>query len=260
YYVRHAVTSQMDTMHQHARMFGYREVTLHYTKLFTTLPLYYRFCDIYSSDQSLRTFIEQHVNDNPNTFPIDTSIGLRPTRKGVLDYESVEAVGPGMQIYPNRMKLPQQTKTVDEAWDMLFRFFNVRNRDQARLESLGKIGVLISIEQAKGLLSGIKTLSQNSWHDKSIQTVLTKLSERLGSRIRLKYRPAERTILEDGIISSGTLSGAEQDTARRDQFTTLWIMDVTPRRQQASLVLPAFIFPTIVVPRQLPRVFVFSKK
>jgi hypothetical protein len=260
YYVRQAVSSQMDTMHQHARMFGYREKTLPYSKLFTTLPLYYRFCDIYSSDLSLREFIEQYIKNDPNTFPIDTSIGLTPTRRGVLDVESVEAVGPGVQIYPNRMKLPQSKKTIKETWTLLRKVFNVANGDKKLLESRGKAGALISLNEAKRILSLIKTQSENSWHDHSIQTVLTKLSEKLGSRIRLKYRPAERAILADGIISSGTLGGPEQEAARRDEYTTLFIMDVTPKNKPGSVAIQPFIFPTVVVPRRLPRVFVFSKK
>jgi hypothetical protein len=261
YYVRQSVTSQMDTMHQHARMFGYREATLKYTKLFTTRTLYYRFRDIYSSDQSSRYFIEDHINDDPNTFPIDTSVGLRPTRNNVLDIETVETVGPGMQIYPNRMRLPQTARSINSIWRSLYTLFKVKNEDLAKLKAIGPKGVLISIDQACAFLDEIKTRSQkNSWHDSSIQMVLTKLAESLGSKVRLKYRPARRTILPDGLISSGTLGGPEQDEARADNYTTLWIMDVTPYVTPGSPVVAPFMFPTIVVPRRLPRFFVFSKK
>lgn len=261
YYVRQAVISQMDTMHQHARMFGYRAATLPYTKLFTTLPLYYRFCDIYSSDQAVRSFIEDHIDEDPNTFPIDTSVGLRATRRNVLDIETVETVGPGMQIYPNRMKLPQTAKSVSLIWQSLFRLFKIKKSDLAELKIKGSSGILISLDEALALLDEIKTRSQNSWHDNSIRTVLTKLSEKLDSEIRLKYRPARRTIQEEGLISSGTLSGDEQETARRDRYTTLWIMDVTPIAHPSSVTnMDPFMFPTIVVPRRLSSVFVFSKK
>ena len=43
YYIREAKVSQIDTMHQHARMYSYRSVTLEYTRLFTPRHLYYRF-------------------------------------------------------------------------------------------------------------------------------------------------------------------------------------------------------------------------
>lgn len=261
YYVRQAVTSQMDTMHQHARMFGYRQSTLPYTQLFTTRPLYYRFRDIYTSDQALRLFIEGHMNNDPNTFPVDTSIGLTPTRKGVLDVDTVEAIAPGMQVYPNRMRLPQTQKSMRSIRDLLFLHFKIKKGDRALLADRAKKGgVLISIDDANEILSLIKTSSTNSWHDRSIQAVLTKLSQRLGSKVLLKYRPAVRAIHEDGLISSGTLSGTEQNEGRGEQHTTLWIMDVTPRPRQGLPALSPFIFPTIVVPNRLPSVFVFSKK
>jgi hypothetical protein len=258
YYVRHSKVSQMDTMHQHARMFGYREDTLAYTKLFTTFPLYYRFCDIFSSDEALRGFIEQHVDD-PKTFPIDTSIGLNPTRKGVLDAENVVAVVAGMQVYPNRMKLPQTARSIHTIWDLLFNAFNISDQDLVKLKTVGKEGVLISLSEAYQMLEIIKTRAQNTWNDRTIQTVLDKLYQRLGSRIRLKYRSADRTVLEDGSISSGTLSGKEQNDARLDEHTTLWIMDVTPKPFADAEKMPPFFFPTIVVPNKLPRVFIFTK-
>jgi len=260
YYVRQAVTSQMDTMHQHARMFGYRQNTFPYTKLFTTLSLYYRFRDIYTSDQSLRSFIEKHIDKDSNTFPIDTSIGLRPTRRGVLDADSVESVAPGEQIYPNRMRLPQPVRKMEQIWEVLYQIFDVDDGNLEELERRGKKGCLISVNAANGILSKIVTKSENSWNDKSIQTVLRKLSERLETPVKLKYRPAQRAILEDGMISSGTLSGAEQTAGRNDRSATLWIMDVTPRQIQGSAAVQPFFFPTIVVPNSLARVFVFSKK
>lgn len=259
YYVRQAVISQMDTMHQHARMFGYRGSTLQYTKLFTTLALYFRFRDIYTSDQALRDFIDQHVSQDPNSFPIDTSIGLNPTRKGVLDAGSIETVAPGVQIYPNRMKLPQPSKNVEGTLTDLYKFFHIRSSDKNSLEALGRQGILIPVEDANRLLARIKTLSSNSWHDHSIQSVLLKLSDILGNKIRLKYRSALRAIQPGGLVSSGTLSGREQADARRDRYATLWIMDVTPR-PDGSVSGNPFIFPTIVVPDRMQRIFVFTKK
>jgi hypothetical protein len=102
----------------------------------------------------------------------------------------------------------------------------------------------------------IKTSAGNSWHDRSIQDVLAKLTERLGARVLLRYRSARRIIFDDGMISSGTLSGAEQGERRTESQVTLWIMDVTP----VDSVIAPFMFPMIVVPNRRPLVFVFSKK
>jgi hypothetical protein len=261
YYVRQAVTSQMDTMHQHARMFGYRQKTLPYTQLFLTLRLYYRFSDIYTSDQSLRAFIESHISTSPSTFPIDTSLGLVPTRRNVLDAEAVETVVAGMQLFPNRMK-KQTAKSIKEIWSLLFRHFGVR--DKIGLNNKARTGsVTISIDDALDIVKLIKTRSESSWHDKSIADVLRKVSERLGKRVLLKYRPASRNVVDDGdagLISSGTLSGAEQNQGRAQANPTLWIMDVTPNTQQSLDKFGILMFPTVIVPNILPKVFLFSKK
>ena len=84
YYVREAKVSQIDTMHQHARMYGYRSVTIEYTRLFVPRHLYYRFRDIYRSDEALRAYIEKYQS-MPATFPVEYTYGLRPTRPGVLE-------------------------------------------------------------------------------------------------------------------------------------------------------------------------------
>ena len=77
YYVREAKVSQIDTMHQHARMYGYRSVTIEYTRLFIPRHLYYRFCDIYRSDEDLRTYIEKYQS-MPAAFPINTLTAFAP--------------------------------------------------------------------------------------------------------------------------------------------------------------------------------------
>ena len=76
YYVRTARVSQIDTMHQHARMYGYRMETLPYTRVFIPRQLYYRFRDIYGSDTDLRGFIERNRAALPTAFPVEFTFNL----------------------------------------------------------------------------------------------------------------------------------------------------------------------------------------
>lgn len=79
YYVRDSRISQIDTMHQHTRMCGYRRDTLGYTRLYIPRHLYYRFRDIHHSDEDLRSFIERHRAELPVSFPVEFTFNLRTT-------------------------------------------------------------------------------------------------------------------------------------------------------------------------------------
>ena len=56
YYLRRARVSQMDTVLQHARMFGYRSSLMPYTRVFLTRELAARFNAIHTAETKLRAF------------------------------------------------------------------------------------------------------------------------------------------------------------------------------------------------------------
>ena len=97
YYVREAKTTQMDTMYQHARMFGYRKSTLPYTRVFLPPQLYDRFRQIFISDENLRAFINENKGAF-DTLPVRIAANIRATRSCVLDARKVEVLVPGKQI------------------------------------------------------------------------------------------------------------------------------------------------------------------
>jgi hypothetical protein len=76
----------------------------------------------------------------------------------------------------------------------------------------------------------------------------------------LKFRFAERKVEEDGTLSSGTISGREQDEGRALGMPTLWIMSVTSSKDSLVGAGTVFVYPTVIVPNSLPKVFVFSRK
>lgn len=257
YYVRIAKASQIDTMHQHARMFGYRSNTLKYTRLFTTEALYYRFRDIHFSDTGLRDFIVKHSDSFPNSFPVELSNELKATRKSVLDVNTTDTVWPGMQIYPNYIKLPQPQRIHDTIMRMIAADLGLSTTDLNAMVTRGRTGVIISALHAIDIVTRIQTKSKNSWQDKTISSVIQKLAQRLGQNVRLKFRRADRKVSGDGFLSSGTLSGQEQAEGRADSMPTLWIMSVTGRMDSGDQ--ETFAYPTIVIPDTMPQVFVFSK-
>jgi hypothetical protein len=255
YYIRDSKISQIDTMHQHARMFGYRKNTLSFTRLFIPRHLYYRFRDIHQSDEDLREYIEQH-KDTPETFPIEFTFDLRTTRPGVLDVNTTDTLQPGKQVFPNYVVAPQDAKSYSKIEQLLSVHFGLPG---SSMESKGKLGAKISVNHGIDLIKLIKTKSENTWRDKTIQAVIERVASEFGNHIILKFRRAKRVVGEKGFISTGTLSGPEYGTAKSEAIPTLWIMAVETADGSFSGKGKTFMYPTFVIPNKLPKLLMFNR-
>jgi Z1 domain len=99
YYGRDAKQKMMDTVHQHARMFGYRRSLLDVTRLFIPEHIFDDFCAIHESDEGMREI----VGDNPDELsikPVWVGKTLRPTRSNVLNPSEINAFTPGISTFP----------------------------------------------------------------------------------------------------------------------------------------------------------------
>lgn len=99
YYGRDAKQKMMDTVHQHARMFGYRQKMKDVTRLFVPDDIFNDFRTIYESDQGMRDVI----GDNPNDLsikPVWVGEDLKPTRSNVLNPTEINAFTPGKSTWP----------------------------------------------------------------------------------------------------------------------------------------------------------------
>jgi hypothetical protein len=83
YYLRQARVSQMDTVLQHARMYGYRDVLMPYTRVYLPRQLADLFKDIHDSEQSLRGIYQRRQSGED--VPIQIARGSRATRPGALE-------------------------------------------------------------------------------------------------------------------------------------------------------------------------------
>lgn len=258
YYVRDSRISQIDTMHQHARMYGYRSGTIAYTRLFIPRHLYYRFRDIHHSDAELRMFIQQHLA-LPSTFPVEYTPALRPTRTGVLDVKRTDTLSPGQQIYPNYIALPQKPESYKKVLQSLCKLAKLSHASEDELETRFKRAIVASPASASKLIKPIKTRSKNTWQDRTIDAVIKTVAQRFDNQVLVRFRTADRTVRSGGFISTGTLSGAEVTAAKRGARPTLWVMSAlaTP----SSEVAPGqrFMYPTFVIPDQLKHLFVFNR-
>jgi hypothetical protein len=259
YYVRDTRISQIDTMHQHARMYGYRSQTLPYTRLFIPRHLYYRFRDIHHSDEDLRTFIDQHRMDLPTTFPVEFAFHLRTTRPGVLDVGRIDTLRPGMQIFPNYIIVPQNRRAYETVLEQLQQHFGLPTGSTDEIERRARQGVEIDTAAATALVGPIRTNSRNTWRDRTITAVIEKIAERFEDRIMLRFRTANRRIREGGLISTGTLSGDEVNMARLLAVPTLWIMAAQTTADSEGGAGLRFMYPTFVIPARLPSLFMFNR-
>ncbi len=99
YYLRDAKQKTMDTVHQHARMFGYRQELKDVTRLFLPEHILEDFRAIHEADEGMR----QAIGDDPSNIkitPVWVGGTLKATRSNVLNPAEIDAFTPGSHIFP----------------------------------------------------------------------------------------------------------------------------------------------------------------
>jgi len=254
YYVREAKTTQLDTMYQHARMFGYRKSTLAYTRVFLPPQLYERFRQIFISDEDLRKFIEENKGAF-DALPVRIAANIRATRSSVLDARKVEVLVPGKQIYPNYpfFSAPQAGVIAGKVRKKLGELFPTYVAD-------GRKGTKISTAQAQQLVSLIKTNGTNVWNDRKVPTILSYLGQQKKGVI-LKFREAERSPGDDrGLLEQGVLAGPVVAADSSGDRPVLWVFEMkfADANGLADWDGSKFFYPTLVLPKRSP-LLVFNK-
>jgi hypothetical protein len=98
YYARDPKQKMMDTVHQHARMFGYRQELKDVTRFFVPSHILKDFKIIHDSDEAMRGLAER---DGENAIlPVLIGKSLKPTRSNVLNPAEVSAIPAGHTIWP----------------------------------------------------------------------------------------------------------------------------------------------------------------
>ena len=102
YYARDAKSKIMDTVHQHARMFGYRERFLPITRLFSPSNVLAALTDVHESDTGTREAI---VKEGVMSLkPVWVGKELKPTRAGVYNPAEIRAFPPGKALFPRAIE------------------------------------------------------------------------------------------------------------------------------------------------------------
>lgn len=242
YYLRRAKITQMDTMLQHARMFGYREKIMKFSRVFLPMSLAVRFHRIHVAERDLRSLLSDP--SARTRIPVQITTGLRATRPSVLDTGAIGAFRSGQQVYPVLpvFKRSELGTVTDRLEKLLKKAFGgaVRDRDfvDVPLDSLIEI-----IEQ-------IKTDDDDSgeWDTEAIIAVLKSIAPGFNRTGAIFCRTMSR---ESGpYLPNGAISGDEHDRARALDRPVLFMIkeagtadcwDSTP-----------FWYPTLVFPPSMP--------
>lgn len=176
YYLRAAKISQMDTVLQHARMFGYRSKILRYTRLFSPQSLVERFAAIHEAEQELRALLAVATPEKP--IAVVTPHQLRPSRANVLDTRTLSAITPGQKIH-----MPRRINEGGKASPAVDR--QIRERLRAMpIESAERPGTLhrCTVDDLVALTEIQPYDEGDGWPSSNIVTVLRSIAPRFQER------------------------------------------------------------------------------
>lgn len=163
YYGRDAKQKMMDTVHQHARMFGYRQELKDVTRLFLPQNILEDFRAIHEADEGMR----QAIGDDPNNIkitPVWIGSKLKPTRSNVLNPAEIDAFIPGSSIFPRdplwkASEVRQHTEALDK---LLSKYKDDNKYEEVEISFLLQILEHMPSRRCPGY----------SWEDKRVKEVL----------------------------------------------------------------------------------------
>lgn len=246
YYLRHAQTTQMDTMLQHARMYGYRAGIMRYTRVFLPQALADRFAAIHQSEEALRELLIDGNSVKP--VPIQVIGNLRPTRNGILDVNTIGAYRAGQQVYPVDV-----VHAPEELGD------SVADLDRMVAEACGGTRVdgrpfdLPFDTMADFIRTVVVQEDDGDWVPEALLRVLEILRGRYANGY-LYVRSMERS---SAWLSTGSISNTEQNNARARRGPTLFLFKDDANRDNAPFRAPIW-HPTIVFPSDMD-ILVFNR-
>jgi hypothetical protein len=238
YYLRRAKVSQMDTVLQHARMFGYRRPLMPFTRVFLPDSLGARFHFIHVAEQNLR---RQLAAGGTARVAVETMSALRATRLNVLDATNLSAYEPGDQIYPGAIDMSR--KALDRSPEIeakLRRIFGGGLREKEFVD--------ISIADLIDLLQDLPYDEANLWDPEMLAQVLTRTSSQYKHRGFIFYRQMSRS---RRVLATGALSGDELEAARSQRAPVLCAFRDDGRKLDGGFMGHVYWYPSLVLPSDM---------
>lgn len=247
YYLRQPKTGQMDTMLQHARMYGYRAQLMHLTRVFLPRQLAVRFHEIHRIEQRLRRQLV--AADMGRPIIIEKAANLKPTRGVVLDPTYIDAFDAEEQIYPIypdfSMTRGAYVKLQEKVQTLLRKPLDNKH---SQCEPIDYEALLELVHE----LPYNTKMPSSSWIPGVLQRVLERQRDRCEGRAYLYTRRTHRKTPE---FTTGALSGpALKELRQKDGPVICAFRDdgTGITNQRAS----EFWYPTLVLDHNMPSLIV----
>jgi hypothetical protein len=269
YYLRSAGVAQMDTMLQHARMFGYRAGDKPYLRVFIPELQAARFEQIQTSERNLREFLAENSGDGA---VVEVEPGLRATRPNVLDPYMVEAYKPGDHVYPampyvegtaRRSKPSASERVHAQAYERFLAAFydgesSVFGRQRPKFEDRIHTTTISDICDALDWLPSPKEAERRgSWNPRVLKAILRACSDRFGNEGRVYARSAKRETITQGMMGPDELRDLK--ALGCPVLCAFWDDSLGLAKNPGVLgevtfpyLFPEFVFPTTARGQRLP--------
>jgi hypothetical protein len=241
YYLRRAKVSQMDTVLQHARMFGYRRPLMPYTRVFLPDSLGARFHFIHVAERNLRQQLAD--SEGKGRVVVETMTSLRATRLSVLDTRNLAAYEAGEHVYPGAASLARKD---------LERSSEIETAVKMAVGGTLREGDFVPVS-LPDLISVLRQLpfdedQANMWDPDMLSLMLERMSERYQGRGFLFYRTMQRS---KSVLATGALSGDELAEARSRGAPVLCVFRDDGRGLKTETIDRAFWYPSLVFPSDM---------
>jgi len=246
YYIREAKTSQMDTVWQHARMYGYRRGYLDHMRIYLPRRLGVRFQQIHEAEETLRQALA--ADADAAAVLIQVPAAARPTRPNALEAGALRTVKAGRdQIFPRFL----QVDPVSAAAVLRILDDNgvpvVQNEREARATN-------VPLDQALMLVDCVAVNEEDPglWQPEIVTALMHSFADKLRDGCKVYVREITVDPPTNGWVR-GRLSGPE----------IALIREASPEAPALALLYrgdakaPRAWYPTLVMPPEAPT-YVFS--
>lgn len=245
YYLREARTAQMDTVWQHARMYGYRSELMPYTRVYLPLHLGTLFRQIHESEEELRGLLTDA--EAVARIPILTPGRARPTRPGALETGALRVYGAALsQIVPYYLVTDPALVGGSAAQITEILKQNGVPLETGVTRAQRFRGVPLSVIKDIVRLVPIRDDDDGRWDSDGVLALLDATSAQYGVTASLYARSFDAGDHPDRRRVRGVLSGPEVNMA---QDTGHFALALTYAGQADA---PSAWYPTLVLPRNLP--------
>lgn len=170
YYGRSSQAPKVDTILQHARMYGYRERDLGVLRFFTSYSIAEIFTEAYLSEKRLRTVINKADSSDLQALVLSRTKHslLRPTRSNVIYLDSVLFYMSGKRYFP-RNPLVSNVGLLDHLLE------DYKDEQGLEMITIQRLIEIVNLTKSKNIEGG-------SWDDEAILACLKNMKEMYNNR------------------------------------------------------------------------------